>query len=179
MFVKRGSPTLELSSAASTIDGGYAVEEGRLSLGVVPNVAVPVRVESGATLNLNDKGALTASTFEGAGTVTNGNVTVTNAVCATCADLFAGKSAYFSGNLTFAEGAVFEITDAENLEAYKNAKRAVALTVGGTISRLPSVRFTNSDGTLADVDDSWSLRLSADGKSLRFGFDKGLVFIIK
>ena len=83
------------------------------------------------------------------------------------------------GNLTFAEGAVFEITDAENLEAYKNAKRAVALTFGGAISRVPSVTFTNSDGTPAAENDSWTLRLSADGKSLKFGHVKGLVFILK
>ena len=178
MFVKRGSPTLELSSDASTIDGGYAVEEGRLSLGVVPNVAVPVRVESGATLNLNDKGALTASTFEGAGTVTNGNVTVTNAVCATCADIFAGKAAAFSGNLTLAADAVFEITDAENLADYKEEKRAVALTAGGSISRLPQLRLTTSDGSQVPAGD-WTLRLSADGKSLKFGHDKGIVILLK
>ena len=179
MFVKRGAPTLVLSSESSTIDGGYAVEGGRLDLGVVPNVAVPVRVENGATLNLNNKGALTASTFEGPGTVTNGNVTVTGAVKATCADLFAGKSAFFSGNLTFADGAVFEVTDAENLEAYKNAKRAVALTFGGALSRVPSVRLTTSGGTTCATGDSWSLRLSADGKSLKFGRDKGIVISFK
>ena len=179
MFVKRGAPTLVLSSESSTIDGGYAVEEGRLNLGVVPNVAVPVRVESGATLNINNKGALTASTFAGAGSVTNGNVTVTNAVRATCADLFTGKSAYFSGNLTLAEGAVFEITDAENLATYRNASRAVALKAGGTISRVPSVRLTTSAGAPATVNDAWSLRLSADGKSLKFGRDKGIVISFK
>ena len=179
MFVKRGAPTLIIASAESTIDGGYAVEDGDLRLGVVPNVAIPVRVESGATLNLNNKGALTASTFAGAGCVTNGNVTVSNAVRATCADLFAGKSAYFSGNLTFAEGAVFEITDAENLATYRNAKRAVALTVGGDILREPSVRLTTSEGTAYATGDSWSLRLSADGKSLKFGRDKGTMIIIE
>lgn len=178
MFVKRGSPTLELSSDASTIDGGYAVEEGRLSLGVVPTVAVPVRVESGATLNLNNKGALTASTFEGAGSVINGNVTVTNAIKATCAELFAGKAANFAGDLTIADGAVFEITDAENLETYKNAKRAVALTSGGAISRVPSVRLTTSGGTTCATGDSWSLRLSVDGKSLKFGRDKGMIIFV-
>ena len=119
------------------------------------------------------------STFAGAGTVTNGSVTVTNAVRATCADLFAGKAACFASSLTFADGAVFEIADAENLETYKDEKRAVALTVGGTISRLPSVRFTTSAGTPASVNDSWSLRLSADGKSLKFGRDKGTMVIIK
>ena len=177
-LVKRGKPGLILNSADSTIDGGYTVEGGALSLGVVPSVAVPVSVSSGATLNLNNKGALTASTFAGAGTVTNGNVTVTNAVCATCADIFAGKAAAFSGNLTLAADAVFEITDAENLADYKEEKRAVALTAGGSISRLPQLRLTTSDGSQVPAGD-WTLRLSADGKSLKFGHDKGLVFILK
>lgn len=180
MFVKRGSPTLELSSTASTIDGGYAVEGGALKLGVVPNVAVPVRVESGATLNLNNKGALTASTFAGAGSVINGNVTVTNAVRATCADIFAGKAAEFSGNLTLDAGAVFEITDAENLSTYKDANRAVALTAGGTVSRLPQLRLTNSDGKeYAGNASGWSLRLSTNGKSLAFGCDHPFVLTVR
>ena len=180
MFVKRGAPDLELSSTASTIDGGYAVEGGALKLGVVPSVAIPVRVESGATLNLNSKGDLTASTFAGAGSVINGNVTVTNAVRATCADIFAGNAAAFSGDLTFAAGAVFEITDAENLSAYKDENRAVALTAGGTVSRLPQLRLTNSDGTeYAGNASGWSLRLSANGKSLAFGCDHPFVLTVR
>lgn len=179
MFVKRGVPDLEITSAANTIDGGYAVEGGSLKLGTVPNVAVPVRVASGATLNLNNKGALTASAFEGAGSVINGDVTVTGAIKMTCADIFAGRAATFGGNLTIADGAVFAITDAENLESYKDASRAVVLTSGGAIARVPSVTFTNSDGTPAAISSSWSLRLSADGKSLKFGRDKGMVISVK
>ena len=179
MFVKRGVPDLEITSAANTIDGGYAVEGGSLKLGTVPNVAVPVRVASGATLNLNNKGALTASAFEGAGSVINGDVTVTGAIKMTCADIFAGRAATFGGNLTIADGAVFAITDAENLESYNDASRAVVLTSGGAIARVPSVTFTNSDGTPAAISSSWSLRLSADGKSLKFGRDKGMVISVK
>jgi len=178
MFVKRGAPDLEISSTASTIDGGYAVEGGALKLGVVPGVAMPVRVESGATLNLNSKGALTASTFSGAGRVINGNVTVTGPIKAKCADLFDGKAASFAGDLAFADGAVFEITDAENLETYKNEGRAVALTVGGTITGLPAVSFT-TEGTPLAVHGSWALRLAADGKSLKFGYDKGMVVSVR
>ena len=179
MFVKRGTPKLLIASANSTIDGGYAVEGGSLALGTVPGVAVPVRMASGATLDLNNKGALTVSEFEGAGSVVNGNVTVTGAIKMTCADIFAGRAANFGGALTIANSAVFEITDAENLERYKDARRAVALTSGSTIARVPSVIFTNSDGTPAAVNGSWSLRLSADGKSLRFGRDKGLSILVR
>ena len=179
MLVKRGAPTLEITSANSTIDGGYAVKGGALKLGVVPGTAVPVRVASGATLNLNNKGTLTASTFEGAGSVINGNVTVTGAIKMTCADIFTGHAATFGGDLTIAAGAVFEITDAENLAGYKSVGHTVALTAGGTIARVPSVMFTNSDGTQATVNGSWSLRLSADGKSLRFGYDKGFFISVR
>ena len=179
MFVKRGAPKLELNSSNSTIDGGYAVVGGALVLRVIPGVAVPVRVASGATLNLNSKGTLTALTFEGAGSVINGNVTVTDAIKMTCADIFTGHAATFGGDLTIANGAVFEITDAENLAGYKNAGHVVVLTAGGTIEHVPSVRFRKSDGTQASVNGSWSLRLSADGKSLRFGYDKGFVISVR
>ena len=176
-LVKRGAPDLRLYSA-NTITGGIIVEQGKLLAGrsgVIP-ANTPVTVAHGATLDLNNQGGITVSTFAGAGTVTNGNVTVTNAVRATCADLFAGKAAFFANNLTFAEGAVFEITDAENLETYKDAGRTVALTAGGTISRVPAVRLTTSAGVPAIVSGTWALRATADGKSLRFGRDKGIIF---
>ncbi len=180
-LVKRGKPGLILNSADSTIDGGYKVEEGDLALGVVPSVAVPVSVASGATLNLNNKGNLTASTFEGSGSVTNGNVTVTGVIKVKCADIFEGRAATFGGNLTIADGAVLEITDADNLDDYKDAGRAAVLKSSNAISvsNLPSVKFTNSDGTTATVPDSWKVRLSTDGKSLKFGCDKGLLIIVK
>ena len=34
-------------------------------------------------------------------------------------------------------------------------------------------------GTTCATGDSWSLRLSADGKSLKFGRDKGIVISFK
>ena len=178
-IVKRGQPTLVISSRDSTIDGGYAVEEGELWLGVIPSVAVPVRVESGASLNLNKQGSITISTFDGAGTVTNGNATVTDVVKAKCADLFAGRHAIFTSDLTFAAGAVFEITDAENLDAYADEGRVAALTSGGTISGRPQLRLTTSAGTPYAGSVSWSLGASADGKKLKFGADTGLVIKVR
>ena len=119
-------------------------------------------------------------TFEGAGSVINGDVTVTNAIKATCADLFADKSANFAGDLTLQNGTVFEITDAENLEDYKNEKRAVALTAGGTLSGLPSLKLTTSPGTAYAGDASaWSVCPSANGKSLLFGCNQPFVFVVR
>ena len=179
-IVKRGQPTLVLSSTSSNIDGGYAVESGSLKLAVIPNVAVPIRIESGATLNLDNKGELMASTFEGAGTVANGNVTVTDVVKATCADLFAGRHTIFTGDLTLGDGVVFEITDAENLDSYKDASKVVALaTTSGTISGVPELRLTTSEGTPYAGTCSWSLRLADNGTSLKFGTDKGMTILIR
>ena len=179
-LVKRGAPDLRLYSA-NTITGGIVIEQGLLLAGrsgVIP-ANTPVTVAHGATLDLNNQGGVTVSTFAGAGTVSNGSVTVTSAVRATCVDLFAGKAATFLNNLTFADGAVFEITDAENLETYKDAGRTVALTAGGTISRVPAVRLTTSAGAPAIVSGTWSLRTTIGGKALRFGRDKGIVFSLR
>ena len=180
-LVKRGSAPLWIY-ATNTITGGIIVEQGTLRAGldrVIP-ANTPVTVEHGATLDLASKTDITVSTFSGAGVVTNGAVTVTSAVRATCADLFAGKAATFAKSLTFAAGAVFEITDAENLATYKDDGRVAAITsLGGTISCAPTLRLTTSDGDPAEVIGSWSLRLAADGKSLRFGRDKGTVFLFR
>ena len=178
-LVKRGAPDIWLY-AVNTITGGIIVEQGTLRAGVsgVIPANTPVTVAHGATLDLYNKGDITVSTFTGAGTVTNGSVTVTNAVRATCVDLFAGKAAFFANNLTFADGAVFEITDAENLETYKDAGRVVALTADGTISAKPQLRLTTGAGAPATVSGSWSLRLSADGKTLKFGHDRGMIISI-
>ena len=180
-LVKRGSAPLWIY-ATNTITGGIIVEQGTLRAGldrVIP-ANTPVTVEHGATLDLASKTDITVSTFSGAGVVTNAAVTVTSAVRATCADLFAGKAATFAKSLTFAAGAVFEITDAENLATYKDDGRVAAITsLGGTISCAPTLRLTTSDGDPAEVIGSWSLRLAANGKSLMFGRDKGSVFLFR
>ena len=180
-LVKRGAATLTLTGA-NTITGGIAVESGMLQAnasGVIP-YGTPVRVESGATLDLCKKEDITISTFTGAGTVSRGSVTVTNAVRATCVDLFAGRCATFSSNLTFAHGTVFEITDAENLDAFKHTERVVALTTtDGTVQGSPKLKLTTSAGMAYEGTASWSLRFAADGKSIKFGVDKGMVISVK
>ena len=180
-LVKRGAATLTLTGA-NTITGGIAVESGMLQAnasGVIP-YGTPVRVESGATLDLCKKEDITISTFTGAGTVSRGSVTVTNAVRATCVDLFAGRCATFSSNLTFAPGTVFEITDAENLDAFKHTERVVALTTtDGTVQGSPKLKLTTSAGMAYEGTASWSLRFAADGKSIKFGVDKGMVISVK
>ncbi len=173
-FVKRGAPTLNLY-ATNTLTGGIAVEEGTLRTytdGVIPS-NTPVRVASGATLDLNNRGNITVSTFTGAGQVINGAVTVTNAVRASCAELFDGKHATFAGNLTFAPGATFTITDPENLETYKRRGSVPAFTAA-TLSGTPTLAFEGSmDGSM-----KWSL-FKKSNTTYNFGAIIGTAILVK
>ncbi len=173
-LVKRGAPTLNLF-ATNTITGGIAVESGMLVTatdGVIPS-NTPVRVESGARLNLYNKGDITVSTFTGAGQVTNGAVTVTNAVRASCAELFAGKYATFAGNLTFAPGATFTITDPENLEAYKQQGSVAAFTAAA-VNGTPRLAFEGG----APQGVKWSLFKKSD-TTYNFGAVIGTFLLLK
>ena len=173
-FVKRGEPRLDLY-ATNTITGGIAVEQGTLQTytgGVIPS-NTPVRVESGATLDLYNKGDITLSTFTGAGRVINGAVTVTNAVRASCADLFANKHATFGKSLTFADGAVFAITDPENLETYAKSGSVPAFTAQ-TVNGTPIVRI---EGEYAGPT-KWALFKKSDGV-YNFGPIVGTMLLLK
>lgn len=181
-LVKRGSRDLYLYGT-NTITGGIVVEEGVLwTRGdrVVP-VGTPLTVKAGATIDLNDmKSDFVISSFTGSGTLARGNVTVTNAVRATCADVFENHGATFAKNLTFAEGAVFEIIDAENLNSYRGRNSTIAVsTVNGTINRLPELKFTKSNGEPLANDGTWLLNISGDSKSLTFRRTTGLVIVFQ
>jgi len=181
-LVKRGSRDLYLYGT-NTITGGIVVEEGVLWTGgdrVVP-VGTPLTVKAGAKIDLyNMKSDFVISSFTGSGTLTNGNVTVTNAVRATCADVFENHGATFAKNLTFAEGAVFEIIDAENLNSYRGRNSTIAVsTVNGTINRLPELKFTKSNGEPLANDGTWLLNISQDSKSLTFRRTTGLVIVFQ
>ncbi len=172
-LVKRGAPWLYLY-ATNTITGGIAVEQGTLITytgGVIPS-NTPVRVESGATLNLNNF-PVTVSTFTGAGTVNNGAVTVTNAVRATCAELFANKHATFGGNLTFAPGATFTITDPENLAAYARSGSKPAFTAAA-VNGTPEVAFEGEP----PQGVKWSLFKKSD-TTYNFGAVIGTMIMLK
>ena len=173
-FVKRGTPTLNLY-ATNTITGGITVEQGELRTytgGVIPS-NTPVRVESGATLNLFSKGDITVSTFTGAGSVTQGAVTVTNAVRATCAELFVNKHATFGGNLTFAPGATFTITDPENLDTYKNNGSVTAFTAA-SVTGTPTLAFEGG----APQGVKWSLFKKND-TTYNFGAVIGTMILLR
>ena len=158
-LVKRGAPLLYLY-ATNTITGGIAVESGTLTIvtgGVIPS-NTPVRVESGATLNLNNF-PVSVSTFTGAGTVSGGAVTVTNAVRA--------------GNLTFAPGATFTITDPEHLEAYKNHGSVTAFTAA-SVTGTPTLAFEGG----APQGVKWSLFKKND-TTYNFGAVIGTMILLR
>ena len=158
-LVKRGQHDLYLS-ATNTTAGGVAVESGTLyvgSDGVVPS-NTPVRVEYGATLRFPTSDPLVFSSFAGAGSVPGCDISVTKSLRATCADLFAGKHADIDGDLTFAPGATFTITDPENLAAYKRCKAVVAFAAH-LVNGEPTLTFEgkptgSAKWTLSRLDDS-------------------------
>ena len=179
-LIKRGTYDLHLY-AANTTTGGIAVESGTLcaeTAGVVPS-GTPVRVEHGATLQLPDDTPITVSTFAGSGALkaaTGGGiaVTVTNAVRAKCADLFAGRFEAFPDRLTFAPGATFTITDPENLATYSHNPAATAFTAS-SVDGAPRLAF---EGDVPPGSGIWSLSARGDGK-YTFGPVLGTIIIVK
>ena len=173
-FIKRGAPYLDLF-ATNTVTGGIAVEGGMLRTrtnGVIPS-NTPVRVESGATLDLY-KSPITVSTFTGAGNVANGEVTVANAMRASCADIFAGKYATFASNLTFKAGATFTITDPENLETYAHSGTKVAFSAAEVKGPEPVVAFEGEP----PQGVKWALFKKSAG-TYNFGAIVGTMLLIK
>ena len=173
-FVKRGQHDLYLY-ATNTISGGIAVESGTLhaeTSGVVPS-NTPVRVEYGAKLLFATPAPLTLSSFAGAGRVPGCDITVTNSLRASCADLFAGKHADIDGNLTFAPGATFTITDPENLAAYKRCTAVVAFSAQH-VNGEPALAF---EGKPAG-STKWKLRRKSDCEYV-FGADIGTVVVLR
>lgn len=171
--VKRGEHDLHLYATNSFY--GIAVESGTLYAetdGVVPS-NTSVRVEHGATLRFAKPAPLFLSSFGGAGSVPGCDITVTNSLRASCADLFAGKHADIDGDLTFAPGATFTITDPENLAAYKRCKAAVAF----------SALHVNGEPTLAfegkpTGSARWTLS-RLDDSSFKFGPNIATVIVLR
>ena len=172
-LIKRGSPDLYLY-ATNTYTGGTIVEQGQLIFSspwtVPPNSAI--RVAAGAKANFNGNAATIAS-FAGPGQTANGNVTVTDSVKASCADLFANRHVTFGNALTFAPGAVFEITDPENLETYAKRGSVTAFTAQ-TVNGTPALRIPDA----YTGSTKWTLFQSGAG-SYNFGPVIGTMLLLK
>ena len=99
-------------------------------------------------------------------------MTVTDAVEVTCAELFdAAGHLTVNGALTASAGSAIRIVDPENLSAYKDHRRSVAVSATGGISGNFKLQLGNSDST-----SGWSLRQNANEVSVIY--NKGLVIII-
>jgi autotransporter-associated beta strand protein len=173
-LVKRGAQDLYLY-ATNTLTGGIAVESGKFvaaTTGVVPS-NTPVRVESGATMQFTVNRPTVLSTFTGAGNVTGCDITVTNAVRASCAELFAGKHVTFASNLTFAPGATFTITDPENLAAYAHSASATAFTASA-VNGTPTLAFEGEPPSGV----KWTLFKKGNG-AYNFGAVIGTMILLK
>ena len=105
--------------------------------------------------------------------MTGCDITVTNAVRATCAELFAGKHAAFGSNLTFAPGATFTITDPENLETYKRQGSVAAFTAAA-VNGTPTLAFEGE----APQGVKWSL-FKKNNTTYNFGAVIGTMILLK
>jgi len=97
---------------------------------------------------------------------------VTDAVRATCEDIFANKFATFAGKLTFAEGAAFEISDPENLRQYMRSGFKTAFQAQQVLGS-PVLRLAGSESC-----GNWALIRKPDG-TYKFGAHAGMTIVIK
>ena len=173
-LVMRGWRRIDLY-AANTYTGGTVVESGTLrgmNAGSIPDNS-PVRVAADAMLDLNGN-PLTATTLAGLGTVA-GDVTVTDAVEATCAELFsAAGTLTVNGTLTAASGAAIRVLDPENLSAYADRKNTVAVTATGGIAGTFRLLLGNSDNSAG-----WVLASSSDGRSVLLKHQSPMTIVIR
>ena len=132
----------------------------------------PLRAEYGATMAFAVSTPLTLSTFSGAGSVTGCDITVTDAVRATCEDIFANKFATFAGKLTFAEGAAFEISDPENLRQYMRSGFRTPFQAQQILGS-PVLRLAGSESC-----GSWALIRNSDG-TYKFGAYAGTIIMVR
>lgn len=171
-FTKRGANVLNLNMAAgspNTYEGPTTVEGGTLKFENGTYPASSPLVLKGGTLALGGY-AVTVPSIEGYGIITgSGGVTVTGELRVSCADLFGAVRSIAAQKVTLASGVRLVITDPENLAQYRSADSAVFLTASGSLS---------GDAPLVDsAADGW--RCSKSGASLKFGFPKPFVLVIR
>ena len=171
-FTKAGGGKLTLKGA-NTYAGGTTVAGGTLAFGDVNGFpGGDLAVSNGASV-VFAAAATTVGRFSGSGAVSGADVTVTNAVRATCADIFENKHVTFGGSLTFAEGAVFEITDPENLDTYAHSGSKPAFTAV-TVNGTPTLRIEGGYDGLA----KWAL-FKKDAGTYNFGAVVGTMLLLK
>lgn len=135
-----------------------------------------LRVGPSALLDVQGN-SFTLDTLSGSGTITNGNVyfdgaiTVTNRFHYTAADAKNAEPLKLHVPLAFAEGAVFDTGD---LSAYPHAHKPIVVCTAPSIEGMPEF-----DNQVSGAASRWTLRKSADGKSLTFEYNSGMTVFIR
>ena len=174
-LVKRGANTLYIDVAAATpntYEGPTVVEGGTLQFAYRTYPEASPLVLRGGAATFGGY-AYTIPSLEGYGTVNgSGGITVTDEIRISCADLFGQSRSISAQKVTLGSGVRLVVTDPENLAQYRNAEAATFLTASTSLT---------GDAPAVDLDPAtygdW--RCSKSGNSLRFGFPKPFVMVIK
>jgi len=168
-LVKKGMGTLRLD-AVNTYLGPTVVEAGTLKLNVdnAIDAASSLRVESGATADLNGK-ALTVSGLAGAGTV-SGSLTVAGTWKIDAAKLVTGETLGVNGTVTIAPGTTIHVDDPDGI-LLNPANQRTFKPVSATAISGPAAL------TIDNLDAPWYA--SVNGSTFQFGYRNGTMMIFR
>lgn len=168
-LTKVGSGRLDVTSV-NTYRGPTVVRAGTLRLGIdnAIDAASLLRVESGATADLNGK-ALSVSGLAGEGTVT-GNLTVTGTWHVAAADLIAGRRPTVNGTVTLAPGTSIHVDDPEGLLQQGANQRTFRLFTATAVVGGPALAIDN-------LDVPWGAKVS--GSTVLLGYTKGTMLLFR
>lgn len=168
-LVKKGAGTLRLD-AVNTYLGPTVVEAGTLKLNVnnAINAASALRVESGATADLNGK-SLTVSGLAGAGTV-SGSLTVAGTWKIDAAKLVTGETLGVNGTVTIAPGTTIHVDDTDGILLNPANQRTFKLVSATAISGPAAL-------TIDNLDAPWYA--SVNGSTFQFGYRNGTMMIFR
>ena len=126
-----------------------------------------------------------ANTYAGATTVKGGTVAFAQAYPGGDLEIDASALAGASGavvtaaSVAFASGKGVRILNADALNRDSFGASKVIVSSAAQIAELPSLALVASDGTAMADAGKWCLRLSANGRELRFGLHKGMMVIVR
>ena len=126
-----------------------------------------------------------ANTYTGATTVEAGYVAFTNAYpggdleISASALSNAASAIVAAASFAFAEGKGVRILNADTLDYGTFGATKVIVSSTAQIASLPSLTLVASDGTTLANTGKWNYRLSADGRTLKFGPSRGLMILVR